>query len=53
MDDLESGTQKKKRLEISAEGYTCLEQLKDDMQSLKNKGSITTIYGYEPILHSM
>ncbi|MEK3718359.1 nucleotidyl transferase AbiEii/AbiGii toxin family protein [Paenibacillus sp. FSL R7-0333] len=51
VDDVSSNTQKKKRLELSAEGYSCLKKLSDDQQSSKGKGNITTVYGYDPIFN--
>lgn len=51
--DCTSNNQKKTRLEVSAKGYTSLERLIDDPENVNSKSSITSIYGYLPIIESI
>lgn len=44
-----SNSQAKKRLEKAARNYEYLERLKGDPLEENHKGSITTIFGYEPL----
>ena len=50
VEDCETSSQKKKRLEKSAEGYNCLLMI-NDPDNYKSKGSITVVYGYDPIFN--
>lgn len=51
VEDCGSNSQKKKRLETSADGYTCLPKLTNDPDNYKSKGTITVVYGYDPIFN--
>ena len=53
VDDCPSTNQKRIRLERAAEGYTSLFKIEDDKENIKSKGSITTIYGYEPVFNQL
>ncbi len=44
-----SNSQAKRMLERSTQNYTCMSRLKGDPLEENRKGSITTIYGYEPL----
>ncbi len=50
VEDCKTNSQKKKRLEKSAEGYNCLLMI-NDPDNYKSKGSITVVYGYDPIFN--
>lgn len=52
VEDCQSNTKKKVRLEKSAFGYTCLSLLSDDKENQKNGRNATAIYGYEPIFNN-
>lgn len=48
-----SNTQGKKRLEQSAQGYSFLQRLTADNESINSKGNVTSVYGYISILTDM
>ena len=49
--DCPSNNQKRLRLEESACGYNCLPKFLDDPDNHKSKGSITSVYRYDPIFY--
>lgn len=53
VEDCESLTQAKRRLERSAKGYGSLLRLNGDPDNQTLKGSVTTIYGYQSIFNEV
>lgn len=51
--DCTSKNQQRIRLEVSAKGYTVLERLSDDPENANFKDSVTSIYGYLPVIESI
>lgn len=49
VEDCKTNSQRKRRLEKSAEDYNCLPKLTTDPDNYKSKGNITVVYGYNPI----
>ena len=49
VNDCSSNNQKRVRLEKSADGYYCLPKLVEDQENKKCKGSIVSIYKYDPM----